>query len=64
MRANDYSPLQAMWPLNVHQTCRGELFSDAYIGLKLFSYGKCFFYSSILKISKNTCFIGMNSHNP
>lgn len=47
MRANDYSPLQAM------QMCirfvGAKVFSPAYICMRLFSLGKCFIYASILK---------------
>lgn len=47
MRANDYSPLQAV------QMCirfvGAKVFSPAYICMQLFSLGKCFINASILK---------------
>ncbi len=49
MRVNDYSPLQAMWMQTCVRLVGAKCFSIIPIGLNLFSYGKCFFYSSILK---------------
>ena len=49
MRVNDYSPLQAIWMQTCVRLVGAKCFSIIPIGLNLFSHGKWFFYSSILK---------------